>query len=407
MPPKSPENGQRISPIFSHFLTPRMFALLYGLAVLALISGPVGHYFGGSFHSLTSDLVGLAIGIFLAPTTYYFAVTVYSTYGKLFKPSSQKLLNLPNDASEDDEVSYLFSTNSDAEQYKMSVSKEIVGRNEIFFVAGGSIICFILSHSAEFFDGTLRSIFSHPLYSWAVVGYLIDVAVWTFEAAIILSFIWFVIAILRAVLRLNEVRQHLQVTESISKLKKSIRLPEQSKLEIARIGLLDLSFRRFKAGLSPITNFVVSISVKVAFFGVFVSVPPLIFFVTTQQVSAYWYGLAVSICVFSVAIFVIGHYGVWRIWSTAKKDAHKVIDSVCKGRTDTCSDILSAAVNKSDLEIKEMEKEVAAIRRISDDINSLDTSTYKASSVFKLLSVNFLAFAPILLERLIATFVLK
>src|SRR4030067_181557 len=99
-----------VSPFFSHFLKPHMFVTLFALAISTIAVGVASTYVIGNSEFLPSNILGLIIASFLAPAMYLFVKSFFATYGQLFNPSTQKLLNLGDNISQDEEFAYLFSS---------------------------------------------------------------------------------------------------------------------------------------------------------------------------------------------------------------------------------------------------------------------------------------------------------
>jgi len=55
-------------------------------------------------------------------------------------------------------------------------------------------------------------------------------------------------------------------------------------------------------------------------------------------------------------------------------------------------------------ELEEIEKDVNLIRKLNAEIEQVSTASYTSSSIFKVISANFLAFGPLLIEEAIVIF---
>jgi hypothetical protein len=210
---------------------------------------------------------------------------------------------------------------------------------------------------------------------------------------------------------LKKEKPHLQVTESIRGLESIASLSEQNEQSKAkgqkdplkaRINFLDLSFRTFNAGLAPIVNFIVSLSLKIAVIAILCSAPPLFLFFTTYTINPLWYGLCAFACSLSVSVFVIGQYGAWRLWCESKKEANKSLNSLCKLGTDGCKELDNVEGSEKHPKIKRIRVDPNMVRKLQVDINSLSAMTYTSSALFKIIAANFLAFGPIIIEQILS-----
>lgn len=110
-----------------------------------------------------------------------------------------------------------------------------------------------------------------------------------------------------------------------------------------------------------------------------------------------WYGLCLFFCALSIAVFVLGQYGVWRLWTDSKKEAVSLLDQICAIKTQQCEQLqLKPSINSK--EIEDIQKDVDFLGKLADDLNGLAAITYTSSSIFKIATVNFLSFGPVLLE---------
>jgi hypothetical protein len=206
---------------------------------------------------------------------------------------------------------------------------------------------------------------------------------------------------IRALLKLNTERKHLQITHAIEKMTETFHQTDEQNLVTARLGILDLSFRRFKAGLKPMVNFVFSLSIRITFVAVFAPISAPLYLVLTKQIIHVWYGVSIFLCLTGVAVFIIGQYAAWKLWSTSKATAEILLDRICAETAENYSSLCLRNCNPNKKEIIGIEKEVDAIRKLNTDLDQISAVTYTSSSIFKLISVNFLAFGPLILEQLL------
>lgn len=403
------------APLFSHFLNFGVFLILFVAGCVALIASI---HMSGSVEDVVvrhaffaSAEIGLCIFLFLAPTVYYLVKRICNEFKTLFEKDlpSAVTWSVRAGSSHAEEIGYLFSDNTEFTRYRRDVQKMLNDSREKY-IALGLAFCLILPLSVvqdAIQRGLLSSMFSGSLFPWSAIEYLYYTVYWIVVFSLLLSVVWMIVTVTRALLNLEKEKPNLHITKSIEKVAESLRSSKQTDLSRAKIGLLDLAFRRFKAGLSPIVNFVLYLSLEIAFVGVFCSVPALAYFLLTKDVIVVWYGLCISSCILSVVVFVIGQYGVWRLWASSKKDILKLLDHICVEETEKCSGLYSLRTSSAQKEAKEVERYVSFVQRLSIDLNHLTTMTYTSSAIFKLVSINFLSFAPLLLEILLGRMWLK
>ncbi len=397
------------STLFSYFLTTKAFMILYVAGFFALIGWLHMNWSIGKSENLSSIGVSLVIFTFLAPTVYYLAKRLFRESEALFEKdvtNGTKWLKRTG-LEQVQEMKDLFSKETEFGRYKSSVRKMLNDRRERYFCI---LIAFFLIQPLVILDdfrrGFLLPVFQGTLFSWPMAEYSYWIVYWAVVYTLLLSVVWMVLTVARALLLLEKEKPHLHITQSIEKLHQSCQSLEKTKENQTRdlsrtdIGLLDLSFRRFKAGLSPIVNFVLSLSLKIAFVGTLSSIPALVSFVMTREINVSWYGLCVFSCLLSVAVFLIGQYGVWRLWSGSKRDAIRLLDHICTLKTKQPRSLSSK-------QLGEVEKYVIFVNRMNDNINKLSTVTYTSSSVFKLISVNFLSFAPVITAEILVRMFIK
>ena len=356
----------------------------------------------GDQGSIISTEVSLPIFVFLAPSVLYLVKRTFSQFKALFQNASTRdtAWHLGEDFPETQKIKYLFSNDEDFTRYRRDASRMLNDKREKYLAIGLAFgLILPLSIAQDMLRGSLALVFSSSWFSLSTIEYCYAGIYWCIVYSLLLSVVWMVVTITRSLLRLQNEKPHLHITQTLKELDKSFQSTEQKNLTGVKIGLIDLSFRRFKAGLAPIVDFAVSLSTKIAFVGMICSIPALVFFVVTKgRIMITWYGLCVFSCAISVAVFLSAQYGVWRLWSSSKKEASKLLDHVCAMKTQQCSKLGSEGYFGDSKERREIERDVGFVQRLNTDLNQLNSMTYTSSSAFKLISVNFLAFAPLILE---------
>ncbi len=391
--------NRKASPLFSYFLNAKAFLILYALGFSVFLGWIyVVLSFGDSADILTSVLM-LSIYTFLGPSVYIFLKGIFKEFETLFKKPSPKATKWSRRTgfSVTEEFGGLFSNEKEFNHYRHGILRMLYD-TRAKYLSIGIALCLLLpvNISQDLQQGPLKSALSGPMFLPSAIAYSFWILYWAAIYSLLLSVVWMIIAITRALLNLEKEKPHLHVTQSLSALHESCKNETNEALQSARLDLLDASFRRFRAGLSPITNFALSLSLKIAFVGGFFSVPALVYFLITQRVHATWYSLCVFSGLLSIAVFVVSQHAVSRLWAVSKKDANRFLDQVCREITEDNEEPTEGKV-----------KTVTSVRKLSTDLNQLSAITYTSSSLFKVISVNFLAFGPLLIEQTLIRFVFK
>lgn len=386
-------------PLFSYFLNIRPFLVLYIIGFLVFIFWFQLNYLFGDSASITTSILSLSIFTFLSPMVYILVKRVFREFETLFEKTSSKISSWRNriGLSESKEFAYLFAEETEFKRYKRDVLKMLNDRREKY-VTVGTAFCLLLPLLIlqDVQQEPVRSAFSGSMFPLSAIAYSFWIVYWATIYSLLLSVVWMIITATRALLNLEKEKPHLHITQSLSELHEFCEREEKEEPIDAKLDLLDLSFRRFKAGLSPIVNFVLSLSLKIAFVGGFCSFPALVYFLFTRRVVVIWYSLCAFSCLLSVIVFVVGQYGVSRLWSVSKKDATRLLNHVCHEITDSRKG-----------SIQENMKAASSIRKLSADLSQLTAVTYTSSSIFKVVSMNFLAFGPIIIEQILIHMVFK
>lgn len=391
--------AKTFSPLFSYFLSIKPFLVLYAAGFLVFVGWFHLTLTYGDLADIATSTLSLIIFSFLAPSVYVLVKKISKEFETLFNKSPSKGFVWRKRAGfpQIEEFANLFSKDAEFKRYKRNVLKMLNTKREKYFVIG---IAFCILLPLLIFQDIqttpIKQAFNGSLFPFNAIIYSSWIVYWTIIYTLLLSVVWMVITVTRALLNLEKEKPHLHVTQSILELHESFQHKETEAMRRAKIELLDLSFRRFKAGITPIVNFVFSLSLKIAFVGGFCSVPALAYFLITSRVVPVWYGLAAFSCLLSIAIFVVGQYGAWKLWSASKNNAEKLLNHIC-------SDITKNLAESP----RERSKDVDSIRKLLTDLSQMTSTTYTSSSIFKIVTTNFFAFGPVIIQQILQRFVLK
>lgn len=398
------DSSRRDAPLFSYFLKPTRFSILLFGGVLSFIGWIYFCWAIGDRTMVSTQVLSLFILVPLACYVYHLTKRILNGFNTIFywNPTQGKELVGAG------RVRYLFSQSETFERYRRSVFRMIYNKREKYFVIGLAFLVILpLVIMQEYQRGTLDYASLRSWSFWQIGSYSYFHIYWTVIYSILLSIVWMIITVARALLNLKKEEKHLHITQSIREFQESFLSSREKEIPNAKIALLDLSFRRFKAGLSPIVNFVFSSSLRIAFVGTMCSIPALMYFLITREMVIEWYAMCASTGLLSIGLFVVGQYGAWRVWAKSKEDAGLLLDNICAIKTQNYSKQIASLPHSeqvSSVQAKDVEKDVSFLREVIVDLDELSATTYTSSSVFRLTAVNFLSFGPIILECLLFLF---
>ena len=372
-----------MAPLFSYFLPKKAFLSLY---IAGIIISSFYLYTDFVFEEMklaSVDSLYLIIIIVLGLYAFFVCNGLYNDFNSIFPVVSQENKNIGKKSIL---VRNLFLTKKSYKSFIDKVSHQLNSKNEKYFSLGFASILSILLFIEDYYSKRLLISFSEPLM---LLRYVPSFIYSTIIFVLLFSIIWLILTMIRALLQLQKESPQLHITKFLHNLEKSME-SHQGNFESQRIGMLDLSFRRFQAGLGIIVNFILSFSLKLALVGAIHSIPALIYYIITGDIVIVWYGFEIVIALMSLGVFVFGQYGVWRLWHPSKEKAMFLLQQICAFRTKDFSN------NHFPNDVNE---DTTLLCKVISDLESLKTVTY-SSSFFKLASVNFLTFAPIVLEQL-------
>jgi hypothetical protein len=379
------------SPLFTNFLNLKYFLFLYIGGFIAIISyvlysmDPENLHFG--------VLPNLVIFLILAPIIFLGLKKIYTDFNRMFEIGQIKTNEWRKEAGfPQSDVTYLFSDKAKFERFKVYVTNILENQNEKYIALAityglGIPIIIVSNLQRGYIQGILTSPFSIAsltVYYW--------VFYWCFIYALFLSVCWMIITILRALHKINKEKPNLHITQTINELRVSC---SQQSLKKTQIELLDVSFRRFKAGLTPLVNFAVSSSLLFALIGSVFSAWAVIYFILTKNIDIVWYGTSFAWFSIGITFFILGQFDAWQLWSGAKKDALELLNFLCVKKTDIAA---TGPLSKS---IEEKTSDFELIGKFSENITQLDSVMYTSSSIYKVAAVYALAFGPIIVDEII------
>jgi hypothetical protein len=389
------------SPLFTNFLNIRAFLILYLLGIIALIAN--------AFYSNDPDnvqfitLTQIVIFLVIAPAIYLATNKIFNEFKNLFELETSKIKEWRVQAGfPQSEVSYLFSKRSDFERFKDHIIQMLKNRKEKYFSIGltyglGIPIILLSNYQRGFLQITLNnplSIASIQEYYWIIY--------WCLIYSLFISICWTIITILRALHKLNQEKPNLHITQTINELREAC-TQESPKKQKDKVESLDVSFRRFKAGLAPLANFALSFSLLFAIIGSVITVWAVFYFLITKNIDLVWYGTSFAWFAIGITFFILGQFDAWKLWSGAKKDSIELLNLLCLKKTETSFDIDSK--NKKKITEKYLDAEYIA--KFSENIAQISSVTYTSSSIYKVAAVYALAFGPIIIDEAIKFAFLK
>lgn len=391
-------------PLFAHFLSRKPFLVLY-ISGFILFCGWIHFcYTISDFANFFTNQISIVIYVFLGPVAYILVKKVYQEFQDLFKKDPAPTQKWKSIAGFPDrqELAYLFAEITDFDKYRSEVYQKVNNNKaKIVSIILPSVL-FILTLFLDY-PLELHSIpADQPWFSIAILEYFSFMIYWVIIYALLLNIVWMIFTITTALLMVNRQKNLLQISQSINELAESYKDLEKNGLTKTEIALLDFSFKRFTAGLSVIAKFVLSLSLKIAVVGGFSTIPAFIYFILTEKIIVVWYGLCLFSCSLSVLVFVLGQYGAWRVWCDAKINSVKLLTAICSKITVIEHDpkILDHVKNK-------IQVDADCMNRTISSINQTATVTYTSSAIFKVVSANFLAFGPILIEQILIRMLLN
>lgn len=376
---------------FSYFLGAKTFLILYMSGFLVFAGWlHIALECGDTMH-LNANLLSLGIYVFLAPIVYFWVKKILNDFLILF---GFKIYGKPNDngqasISKSDIIRSMFSNDVVFSRYKQQLFEMLNNKKEKYFVIIISVLIVLFLGIQDMQRPELHTVLEGFSFAWTNAEYISWLIYWTLAYSLLISVLWLITVIIRAFLIIEKEKTCLNVTASLLDLKECLDLKKINTLKL-KIDILDISFRGLKAGLHLIQDFILSLSLKIAFIGAFCSFPALLYFLFTRKVLPVWYALCVFCCLLSIGVFVLGQYGVWKLWTNSKKEAVLSIDHFF-------SDITKRLNNLSTKKARSLE----SIREFTDDLNNMTTITYTSSSVFKIISANFFVFGPVIVEYLL------
>jgi hypothetical protein len=388
------------SPLFTNFLTLKAFLGLYfgGIAVY------VFSYFSLDPEWFTESIPVTTLAFcIIAPLILFVVRKIHTDITRLFELEPSITIEWKKQAGiPQSEISYLFQGRSEFKRFKEAVFALLKNRKSeslflaIFLVIGGP-----LAINLEYQRGILQ-ILANNIFSLGFIAYVSWVVYWVLVYLLLLSVGWMMVAILRALYKLNKEKPNLHITNTIDELRKMCALPKDS-IDKNKIDLLDIALRRFKAGLEPLAGFALSLSLLFAFIGGVFSTYTIITFAITHNHNFMLYGVTAVWNTIGISFFVLGQFGVWKLWVSAKKDANDILNCICLQKTETKHSLNLSPASKT----KENMTEISQIYKTCESINQLSPVTYTSSSIYKIVVAYALAFGPIIIDELIKFTVFK
>lgn len=373
------------SPFFTLVLKIRSFLIFYLFGLLVCCSSIYFYWIIGNQGLFISYIFATIIFGIICPAAYFFAKSILAEFKRLFESSSKY-----------EEVAFLFIKNRDFSKYKTTVSQTLHSRYEKVFAIGVGFLLWLPVNLVQDISSGYIIALNKAIGPLAYIGYSFYLIYWSFALAVIFSVAWMVLTVTKGLLDLKKEKERLLITKSIRDLSVLIKSKEIKKLPKDKCGLLEPCFTTFKSGLGSVVNLVVSMAVKIAVVSLSYSIPSVIYFATTNQIFPTWYAASTFGISLSIAVFVVGQYGAWRLWSSSKKEAVMILTHACRIRT-----------KLKPSGPRYVRNDINYMNGLITEINRLPNVTYTSSAVFKIAAANFLAFGPVLLKEILTATIFK
>jgi hypothetical protein len=383
-------------PLFVYVLNFKVFLAIYFVGFLAMLGWVhVAIQINDSPTILTAQ-IGTVIYSFLAPTVFILAKRIFKEFNQFFKVQNPPIDLIENPITESEELANLFLDSNSFDTFRSNIILTVNNsKHKIISIILGAVF-FPLNLLQDFQKMYYAPIFSNFPFSLQAIEYLSYNIFWTAIYILLFSIILLIFSVTYTLLRLKKEKKNLQITTNVTNLvEKSRKNQAILKKDIEQ---LNASFQTFSSSLSIISCFIVSLSLKIAFVGAFSTIPAIIYFGTTGRISVVWYGACIMACSLSIAVFILGQYGAWSVWSETKKKAIKLLVAICAKYKEICP--METIEGKAVADID-------CINKTKEDIEKATPVTYTSSAVFKVASANLLAFGPIILEQIVTRLILK
>lgn len=333
------------------------------------------------------DIIGGTTFAFLAPI-------VFLAFRNIFKDFTALLEN-PSETS-NNTLAYLFDE-KDFANFKKEINNLLMNKWEKYFSTGVIFgVYFIGLIIVPWLTGDLQPLLSrmsaNPMAAFQQIYWNIF---WFIVYSVFLSIVWMLGIAVVALLKLNRQSRNLHITKYLSELR-HVCVKGNEGLIKRKAEYFEPSFIRFKAGLTPLTDFSFSLSLKIAFVAIAATLPQIIFLLLSgtffSNFSSYGVVAVVTWVGTGLIFFAATQYLGWTIWSKAKNDAAKLLGYICVKKTEQTMNLMSGeSINRK---IGNEDKFVGLLNASINDI----TIRSNHSAIIQILIANLIALLPVILE---------
>ena len=375
--------------LYTYFLKRKAFALLMvGATIFCLTNVHSAMAIGSSldlFNSLIVLVAFLPISIFVR------------TEGKrLFERRVNEIFSNKNE-----KLKSLFTNDQCFEKFVRTVRTIIFSRTEYFLIVGvlifllvtdGSFVdIFIKGRAFEILQGIQPIVLAENVYAyvfWRIIA-----------ASFFCSMIWAVLGIVAGTILLGMERNNFGISKSILELKKMLSGFNEDKVRNLDFSSIDLSFGKLKDGLSPFIRMTRELSLAIATFGFVYSVPAIVYFFVTHNISnSIYYGFCFFAALMSCLVLIVGEVGIRGIWNMAKDEAMVMLEQLCDRVKMDC---MKSIVSLQDFHSREnLQKDVTFVRTTIEDLKGLKTSEFTISTLARVLTTIILPYIPLIAKLL-------
>lgn len=374
---------------FTYFMERKYFMLL----VLGGIAFGVGnmHYMvsRGSFVDFINSILATAV---ILPMLVFTRVEVR----KLLILRVEEIFSERNE-----QLKSLFVSGDNYLRYLRSVRSLMFSKKEYILIA--AMWLFLLVTNGFFQDVILKGRIVDFLQQSQLVDLIEGFFLWTYWSLVVglvaASLIWIISAIMIACFMLGKETRNLKISSSIVELKSRLNCLSEKDENGSDYSAIDLSFGKLKEGLKPLVKMTHELSLAIASIALVYSLPAIIYFFTTHDLSPYaYYGFCIFTAVLSCAVLISGEIGIRNIWVSSKDDALVMLEQLCDKVKIDC---MKSIVSFQDFHSREnLQKDVTFVRTAIDDLKNLKASDVTMSSFARILTTIILPYIPLIAKLL-------
>jgi hypothetical protein len=312
----------------------------------------------------------------LGPCVFLFFRNIFNDFTELLENSG----NLTNS------IVTLFAEKQDYEDFKKGILNLINKKWEKYFSTGiiigfGIPIIILVNWQQATLFPLIERIQSSPVMLFQLIYWIVF---WMLIYSIFISIVWMIGSAVTALYRISKINDKLHIRRFLFNLRNSCQ--NSNRLVVAEEAeLLEVSFIRFKGGLSSLTDFTLSLSLKFAFIGIVAVFPQITYTLLSKNYLSTWYYITIGWCVIGIVFFAVTQNMTLRMWSKAKKETNEIMSYICVKKTE----ILGMPTKRT----RENEKFLQTLNRI----NELNIKSAYID-ILKVFGANLIVLLPVIVE---------